>query len=95
MPWSNTRRGTHPKYNSREHRAARAAMKAQLERDGYAICAQDICLFNSRIILPGMQWCAGHDASGADYIGPVHRQCNESDAGRRGRARQNASRIVW
>ena len=94
MPWS--RSGpVNPKYRSKEHRDARAAMKRQLERDGHAYCAQPICVMRSRLITPSMRWCAGHNDAGTDYIGPVHQQCNVRDGARRARARQNATTLRW
>lgn len=95
MPWTTRPRGTtvNPKYRTKEHRDARAAMKAQLERDGSAQCAQPICLMRTRLILPGMHWCAGHDETGTRYIGLVHRLCNVRDGAKRGRARQNVIRM--
>lgn len=98
MPWAKSRpRGKHvdAKYRTREHLDTRAAMKVQLERNGSAQCAQPICLMRSRLILPGMAWCAGHDDTGTRYIGLVHAKCNRSDGGVRGRARQTASRLRW
>ena len=98
MPWDKSRplRGkVNPKYRSKEHRDARAAMKAQLERDGSAQCAQPVCVMRSRLILPGMAWCAGHDDSGTQYIGLVHTRCNTTDAARRARARQNVTTLRW
>lgn len=92
MPWST--RPRNDKYGH-GHAKVRAAMKAQLERDGSAYCAQPICVMPSRLILPGMKWCAGHDDPGTEYIGLVHKRCNESDAGRRARARQSVTRLQW
>lgn len=66
-------------------------MQAQLDRDGVAYCAQPRCLMRSRVILPGMRWCAGHDTTGTRYIGLVHEKCNRSDGAVQGRARQTAS----
>jgi hypothetical protein len=68
-------------------------MKAQLERDGYAYCAQPMCVMRTRLITPTMRWCAGHNDAGTEYIGLVHTRCNTSDAGRRARARQNVIRL--
>lgn len=98
MPWSRSRpRGTSvaAKYRSKEHRDTRAAMQAQLERDGSALCAQPVCVKPSRLILPGMRWCAGHDDTGTRYIGLVHEQCNRRDGSVRARARQTASHLRW
>lgn len=91
MPWSNSRpRGgrTAPKYRSPEHLKTRAAYAAALERDGYAWCAQPVCVMPSRKILPGSRWCAGHDDTGTRYIGLVHERCNIRDASVRARQAQ-------
>lgn len=90
MPWDRSK-PTDPKYRTPEHRKARAAMKAQLDRDGQAWCAQPVCLMRSRLILPGMDWCAGHDDTGTRYIGPVHGLCNRQDGARRARQRQTVT----
>lgn len=98
MPWQTTRPGgskTAGKYRSPEHRAARKALEAQLARDGHLTCAQPVCKHGDRTITPGMRWCAGHDDTGTTYIGPVHLRCNVSDGAKRGRARQNTSRLRW
>jgi len=96
MPWDRSRpRGgsVNPKYRSKEHRDARAAMKAQLDRDGFTYCAQPVCVMRSRLITPSMRWCAGHNDAGTEYIGPVHMRCNVRDGARRGRARQNVIQL--
>lgn len=92
MPWSKSRpqgKQAAAKYRTPEHRAQRAAYAAQLERDGSAICAQPVCLMRSRLILPGMKWCAGHNDAGTAYIGLVHERCNRRDGSVRARAKQN------
>jgi hypothetical protein len=94
MPWSRSRpRGgkVNPKYRTPEHLAQCAAYKAQLERDGYLTCAEPLCLYRTRTILPGMAWAAGHDPSGTRYIGPVHRRCNAREASVRARQRQTVT----
>jgi hypothetical protein len=83
MPWDRSR-PVDPKYRSPEHRAARKNYKQQLDRDGYLICAQPVCVKPSRIIHADDRWCAGHDDSGTVYIGPVHWDCNNHDATVRG-----------
>jgi hypothetical protein len=98
MPWKTSRpagSGVQAKYRTKEHRDTCAAYKAQLERDGYLICAQPTCLHRTRTILPGMRWAAGHDDTGTHYIGPVHQKCNAVDGAKRARARQTASRLRW
>jgi hypothetical protein len=98
VSWQRSRPGNgtvNPKYRTKEHRDTVNAYKAQLAHDGYLTCAQPICKLRSRLILPGMPWAAGHDTTGTAYIGPVHKRCNESDAGTRARARQTATRLRW
>jgi hypothetical protein len=98
VPWSKSRprgKSVDPKYQSKEHRDARAAMKAQIERDGYGYCAQPVCVMPSRLITLTMRWCAGHNDAGTAYIGPVHQRCNVRDGAKRGRARQNATTLKW
>lgn len=70
-------------------------MKAELERNGHATCAQPICVMPSRLITPTMRWCAGHDDAGTTYIGPVHMRCNVRDGARRARARQDVTTLRW
>jgi hypothetical protein len=98
VSWSKNRPNggaVNPKYRTKEHRETVAAYKAQLARDGHLICAQPECVLRSRLILPGMRWCAGHDDTGTAYIGPVHLRCNIRDGAKRARARQTASRLRW
>lgn len=98
MPWRTARPGgskTDAKYRSREHRAQRKALEAQLARDGYLTCGQPICKMPDRTILPGMRWCAGHDDTGTAYVGAVHWRCNVVDGSVRARQRQQASRLRW
>lgn len=94
MPWSSNRPNggkVNPKYRTPEHRAKVAEYKAQMLRDGQLWCAESRCIMRSRLILPGMRWAAGHDSTGTRYVGPVHQQCNASDAGRRARQRQTVT----
>jgi hypothetical protein len=98
MPWAKSRprgKGVDAKYRTPEHRAQVAAYNRQLARDGQAFCAQPVCILRSRLILPGMAWCAGHDDTGTRYIGLVHAACNRRDGSVRARARQTATRLRW
>lgn len=98
MSWANSRPNggkVNPKYRTKQHRDTVNAYKAQLARDGHLICAQPECVMPTRVILPGMEWAAGHDNTGSTYVGPVHRRCNSRDAGKRARARRFASRLEW
>ena len=100
MPWDRNRPGTNPKYRSREHIAYTKALKSQLKRDGYLTCAAPECVMPSRTITNpnGNQrngLTAGHAPNGVDYNGPEHRACNVKDGSRRGRARQNQTRLDW
>lgn len=86
MPWHH-RKPTAAKYNTREHRARRAALTDQLERDGALTCAQPECVMPARIIRLGKPWALGHNDTGSAYIGPVHKRCNNRDGARRGNRR--------
>ena len=88
MPWDRSQ-PVDPKYRSKAHRAERAKYVRQMEREGYLICQQPVCLNPSRVILPGDRWHLGHDDSGTQYIGPVCARCNVVDGAKRARARQD------
>lgn len=99
MPWSRTS-GAAPVYRSKQHRDYRAQLVAQLKRDGYLVCTAKVCVFPSRLITnpngrarDGLH--AGHNDSGTAYDGPQHNACNVKDGARRGRARQNVTRLRW
>lgn len=97
MPWNRSRPGgskTAAKYRSPEHRRTRAAYANQLQREGFLICAQPVCVEPSRTIWPGTEWAAGHDDTGTRYIGPVHRTCNVRDGARRGAALVRNQRLA-
>lgn len=83
IPWDNSA-PVKPKYGTKAHRDQRARYTRQLERDGYLICNQPVCVMSDRTIHQGDRWCAGHDDSGTRYIGPVHATCNERDGAIRG-----------
>lgn len=100
MPWDNARPGSDPKYASREHRDYCTALKRQLKRDGYLVCVETECLFDSRLIVnpngrdaDGLT--AAHNADGVTYRGPAHRQCNVREAAVRARARQDVTALDW
>lgn len=93
MGWDSSRGPTKAKYRSREHKAYRAELVRQLERDGYLICTAKVCVLPSREITnpnglhrDGLQ--VGHADDGVTYDGPQHAACNVKDGARRGRARQ-------
>lgn len=89
MPWDRST-PTDPKYRSKEHRDERAKWQRQLERDGYLICMQPVCVMTTRTIRVGDRWHLGHDDLGVHYIGPTHPLCNVKDGARRARAKQSA-----
>lgn len=102
MPWSRSRPGTKAAYRSKAHREYRAALVAQLKRDGYLTCTAKVCVFPTRLITnpnglarDGLH--AGHNDAGTAYDGPQHNACNVKDGARRGRARQGmrSARRVW
>lgn len=88
MPWrtegSTTARGYGP-----EHRTLRAQWAPVVKR-GEAQCMQGMhgssgtCLHTSRHIQPDEPWALGHNDARTGWIGPVHKDCNEADARRRG-----------
>lgn len=95
MPWDRNRPGTDPKYRTPQHRATRKRWAATIKRDGYATCAQPVCVMPSRTIEHGEAWHLGHADDGVTYIGPVHPLCNVKDGARRGRARQDEGVRRW
>ena len=93
MAWDSSRGPTDPKYRSREHKAYRAGLVKQLNRDGYLICTATVCVMPTREITnpngrarDGLH--AGHDDTGTRYVGPQHAACNVRDGAKRGRERQ-------
>jgi hypothetical protein len=88
MPWSRTK-PTNPRYRTAEYRITRKRLKAKLERDGSAQCAEVICVMRSRLIVPGMDWHVCHDSTGTQVRGICHRSCNIKEAARRARAKQS------
>jgi len=98
MSWKRSRPNggkTAQKYRDPEHVRTRRRYEQQLAIYGSLTCAQPVCVMPSRIILPGMRWCGGHDDTGTAYIGPVHERCNVKDAAKRARARQSTTRLRW
>ena len=93
MAWDR-KAGTAPKYRTAEHRQYRAALVAQLRREGHLICTAKVCVFPTRHITQpngrardGLH--AGHDDTGTRYVGPQHNACNVKDGARRARAKQD------
>ena len=93
MGWDGSRGPVDPKYRSREHKAYRARLVAELKRAGYLVCTAKTCVMPTREIRnpngrarDGLH--AGHDDSGTSYDGPQHNACNVRDGAVRGRARQ-------
>jgi hypothetical protein len=66
-----------------EHREARAAWAPVVAR-GEAECAEPVCLFEERWIVPGSPWDMAHDRDNGGYRGPAHRRCNRSEGARFG-----------
>lgn len=98
MPWDRSRPGgtrTQAKYRDPEYLATRKRLLAQLKAAGQGVCAERICVMRSRLITPAMDLHLCHDDTGRHIRGLGHRQCNLSDAGRRARARQQATLPVW
>ena len=99
MPW-NRAGGTNPKYRTKQHRDARAALVQQLKRDGYLICTATVCVLPSREITEPNGRRAdglhlGHEDDGVRLAGPQHNACNVKDGARRARARQEETNLQW
>ena len=98
MPWSRSRPGgskTAAKYRDPTYLATRRRLIAELQRAGQGRCAEQVCVMRSRLITPAMSLHLCHDDTGTVIRGLGHAQCNRADAGRRARARQNASQLRW
>lgn len=80
------------KYNSPQHRAARAAFTV-LIATGRGICWR--CQRPIPPGTPGRAWNVGHDDDQVDLIrGPEHTRCNKSAAARKGARIANAQRTT-
>lgn len=73
-----------------EHMKARRAYLAQLERDGVGVC----CI-GGEPIYPGQRLHLDHTPDRSGYRGLACARHNIIDAAKRGRARQNVSRLYW
>lgn len=71
------------------HQQQRALLKPLVD-SGRAMCAEAICLEQSRRIEPGTPWDLAHTEDRSGYRGPAHRGCNQGDAARRGGATSGA-----
>jgi hypothetical protein len=100
MPWSTTRTpGTNPKYRTREHREARAALLAVYQP------GDPCCLCGHAMWPPTSALHADHDPNDeARYRGLAHgtspcqdcgRRCNVRDGSKRARARQGQTSLEW
>jgi len=98
MPWSKSRplgSESNPKYKTKEHRDARAQHMAELKRAGSGLCAEEVCVYRSRLITPSMKLHLCHDRRTGQVRGLGHARCNLSEAGRHARAIQNATSLRW
>lgn len=91
MPWATSRgkRGTHPKYRTRQHRQLSEQYKRQVRAGHVLTCTAARCVMSSRAITNpnGMDpdgVTVGHNDDGVTYAGPQHRRCNVLDGARRG-----------
>ena len=80
------------------HRKVRVQLQHAIDA-GQGLCAEPVCLMDSREIPPGSgpdDWHVCHDPSGTRIIGPGHARCNESEAAKRGNAmRQGVTTLAW
>lgn len=68
-----------------EHKAEREKYASFIEVHGF-ICMERVCVWPTRVILPGGRWDLAHDherGGKRDYLGPAHRECNKAEAYRR------------
>lgn len=66
-----------------QHKRERERWTPVVETGG-AVCAEDVCLMDSRVIEPGQDWDVAHDPSGTRIIGVSHARCNRSEGATRG-----------
>lgn len=90
MPWDRSRPSPEKRGYGAEHRKARAAAIAQLERAGVGIC----CI-GGEPIYPGQSLHLDHTPDRTAYRGLACARHNRSDGAKRGRARQNVTRLKW
>jgi len=90
MPWSRSRPSADKRGYGTEHRKARAAAMAQLERDGIGRC----CI-GGEPIYPGQALHLDHTPDRSAYRGLACAKHNRSDGAKRGRARQNVTSLRW
>jgi hypothetical protein len=90
MPWAKSRPSADKRGYGTEHRKARAAAIAQLERAGVGIC----CI-GGEPIYPGQALHLDHTPDRTGYRGLACARHNRSDGAKRGRARQNVTTIKW
>jgi hypothetical protein len=88
MPWAKSRPSADKRGYGNEHRKARAAAIAQLERAGVGIC----CI-GGEPIYPGQALHLDHTPDRTGYRGLACARHNRSDGAKRGRARQNVIRM--
>lgn len=92
MPWSRSRPPTDQRGYGAAHVKARAAYMAQLERDGVGVC----CI-GGEPIYPSMgrNLHLDHTPDRTGYRGLACARHNRSDGAKRGRARQDSTRLAW
>lgn len=93
MPWDRSQ-PTAAKYRTAEHRHTRAALMAQLKRDGSGVCAEVVCVMRSRLITADMKLDLAHDETGTVYRGMAHSRCNRIEAAKRAAKRSHQRRPI-
>lgn len=66
-----------------EHTRQRAQL-APIVAAGKAMCAEVICVEQSRRIAPDAPWDLAHTPDRTQWLGPAHKICNQNEASRRG-----------
>jgi hypothetical protein len=78
------------------HKTERAGWEP-IVRAGDAMCAIDVCLHESRRIIPGEPWVLAHNEHDRTrYLGPAHADCNTAEGKRAAAERRGESaRRQW
>ena len=90
MPWSRSRPPAEQRGYGPEHRKARAAALARLDRAGIGVC----CL-GGEPIYPGQDLHLDHTPDHLGYRGLACARHNVQDGAKRGRGRQTSSPLRW
>jgi hypothetical protein len=89
MPWNRSRPGSAAVYRQPLHaKTRRAYLEAFTPGDPCCLCGRPMWP-------PTRDLHLDHDPVTGGYRGLAHGRCNVRDGARRGRARQNSTRLTW